>query len=34
MLVMIDQNELATNPKVVELLKKYYPKLQVRKSVV
>lgn len=29
MLVMVDQNELATNPKVVKLLQKYFPKLQV-----
>ena len=29
MLVMVDSNELSTNPKVVELLREYFPKLQV-----
>lgn len=29
MLVMVDSNELATNPKAVALLRKYFPKLQV-----
>lgn len=31
MLVMVDSNELATNPTVVELLRKYYPKLEIMK---